>query len=201
VIVPPTIGPTPCVDKNGVYVTKGMTVLYTSPAHTPPYNPVVQEGITVSIPVFVRDVWGEYYWAVSIKGDGWSTEFARVRRIEVVTAERTERGPSDIEVERAAIAAWLRSEPETVKECDGHRHKGGKKCSVIVPMTTEELAAAIERGRAKGNAEERADVLAYLAYAAKFPFTYDKTAPAIIDALRELIQQGHHEGWAKKEKP
>jgi len=63
-----------------------------------------------------------------------------------------------------------------------------------------ELSAAFERGRAKGNAEERADVLAYLDYARKFPFHYHKDAPAIIDALRELIEQGHHEGWAKKEK-
>jgi hypothetical protein len=63
-----------------------------------------------------------------------------------------------------------------------------------------ELCAAHERGRAKGNAEERADVLAYLAYARTFPFHYHKDAPAIIDALRELIEQGHHEGWAKKEK-
>ena len=64
-----------------------------------------------------------------------------------------------------------------------------------------ELSAAFERGRAKGNAEERADVLAYLAYARTFPFTYDKGTPAIIDALRELIEQGQHERWAKKDKP
>ena len=64
-----------------------------------------------------------------------------------------------------------------------------------------ELPAAFERGRAKGTAEERADVLAYLAYARTFPFTPDKSTPAILDALRELIEQGHHEGWAKKEKP
>jgi hypothetical protein len=62
-----------------------------------------------------------------------------------------------------------------------------------------ELSAAFERGRAKGSAEERADVLAYLAHARTFPFTYDKGTPAIIDALRELIEQGQHEGWAKKE--
>jgi hypothetical protein len=48
--------------------------------------------------------------------------------------------------ERAAIAAWLRSEPETIRECNGHRHKDGKKCLVISPMTLEELAAAIECG-------------------------------------------------------
>lgn len=48
--------------------------------------------------------------------------------------------------ERAAIAAWLRSEPETIRECNGHRHKDGKKCLVIVPMTHEELADAIEQG-------------------------------------------------------
>ena len=50
-------------------------------------------------------------------------------------------------------------------------------------------------------ADERADVIAYLDYARTFPFTYDRTAPAIIDALRELIEQGQHERWAKKEKP
>jgi hypothetical protein len=46
----------------------------------------------------------------------------------------------------AAVVAWLRAEPETVRECDGHRHKDGTKCCVISPMTLEELAAAIERG-------------------------------------------------------
>jgi len=49
--------------------------------------------------------------------------------------------------------------------------------------------------------DERADVLAYLAYARTFPFYYHKDAPAIIDALRDLIEQGQHERWAKKEKP
>ncbi len=49
--------------------------------------------------------------------------------------------------------------------------------------------------------DERADVVAYLAYARTFPFHYHKDAPAIIDALRELIEQGQHEGWAKKGKP
>ena len=46
--------------------------------------------------------------------------------------------------------------------------------------------------------DERADVVAYLAHARAFPFTYDKGTPAILDALRELIEQGQHEGWAKK---
>jgi len=64
-----------------------------------------------------------------------------------------------------------------------------------------ELSAAFERGRAKGNAEERADVLAYLAYARAFPFTYATSTSDILDALRELIEQGQHERWAKKEKP
>ena len=48
---------------------------------------------------------------------------------------------------------------------------------------------------------ERADVLAYIAYARTFPFTYDKSTPAILNALRELIEQGEHEGFAKKETP
>lgn len=46
--------------------------------------------------------------------------------------------------------------------------------------------------------EERADVLAYLAYARAFPFTYNKGTPAILDVLRDLIAQGHHKGWAAK---
>ncbi len=142
----PTIEPTPCVDMHGVYVSKGMTVRCTSTEHTPPYNKVTQEGITISDPVFMRNIWGEHYWIVGIKGDGWSTTGTRVHEIQVVTAERLKHGPTDIEVERAAIAAWLRSEPETLRECDGHRHKDGKKCSVFSPMTLEELAAAIERG-------------------------------------------------------
>jgi hypothetical protein len=69
-----------------------------------------------------------------------------VHEIEAVTAERVERSPSDIQLERAAIAAWLRSEPETIKECNGNRHKDGNKCLVITPMTLEELADAIAKG-------------------------------------------------------
>ena len=46
--------------------------------------------------------------------------------------------------------------------------------------------------------DERADVLAYLDYARKFPFHYHKGATAIIDALRELIKKGTHEGWVAK---
>jgi hypothetical protein len=46
--------------------------------------------------------------------------------------------------------------------------------------------------------DERADVLAYLAYARAFPFTYATSTADILDALRELIEQGQHIGWAKK---
>ncbi len=46
--------------------------------------------------------------------------------------------------------------------------------------------------------DERADVLAYLDYAATFPFYYNKGAAAVIGTLRELISQGTHEGYAKK---
>jgi len=48
--------------------------------------------------------------------------------------------------------------------------------------------------------DEREDVLAYLSYAREFPFHYDKTAPAILDVLRDLIRQGTHVGWAKRNK-
>lgn len=47
--------------------------------------------------------------------------------------------------------------------------------------------------------DERADVLAYLAYARAFPFTYATSTADILDALRELIEQGQHVGWAAKE--
>ena len=50
----------PCVDKNGVFITKGMTVLYTSTDHKPPHGKVTQEGITTSDPVFTRNIWGEH---------------------------------------------------------------------------------------------------------------------------------------------
>ncbi len=142
----PTIEPTPCVDKNGVFITKGMKVLYTSTDHKPPYGKVAQEGTTISDPVFMRNIWGEHYWIVNIKGNGWSATGPRVHEIEAVTAERLSKGPSDIQLERDAIAAWLRSEPETVKECSGHRHKDGKKCLIITPMTMAEIADAIAKG-------------------------------------------------------
>jgi hypothetical protein len=48
--------------------------------------------------------------------------------------------------------------------------------------------------------DERADVLAYLAYARTFPFTYATSTETIIDCLRELIEQGTHIGWSKREK-
>ena len=142
----PTIEPTPCVDKNGVFITKGMKVLYTSTDHKPPYGKVAQEGTTISDPVFMRNIWGEHYWIVNIKGNGWSATGPRVHEIEAVTAERLSKGPSDVELELAAIAAWLRSEPETVKECSGHNHKDGKKCLIITPMTMAEIADAIAKG-------------------------------------------------------
>ena len=146
-VLRPTLEPTtPCVDKNGVYVTKGMTVRCDSTDHKPPFSPVVNEGITVSDPVFVQNVFGDHYWTVSIKGNGWSTMFTRVHTLEAVVAERVQRGPSDAEVERAAIAAWLRSEPEKIMECSGHRHKDGKKCLIIAAMSLEEIADAIESG-------------------------------------------------------
>jgi hypothetical protein len=96
--------------------------------------------------VFTRNIWGEHYWIVDIKGNGWSTKFTRVHTLEAVVEERVEKRPSDAALEREAIAAWLRSEPETIKECNGHRHKDGKKCLVITPMTLEELADAIAKG-------------------------------------------------------
>jgi hypothetical protein len=142
----PTIEPTPCVDMHGVYVSKGMTVRCTSTEHKPPYNKVTQEGVVISDPVFIRNIWGDHHWITDLKGNGWSRKFTRVHEVQVVTAERVNQGPTDVEVERAAIARWLRSEPETVRECNGHRHKDGKKCLVITPMTLEELADAIAKG-------------------------------------------------------
>lgn len=49
--------------------------------------------------------------------------------------------------------------------------------------------------------DERADMLAYLAYARAFPFTYATSTADVIDALRELVAQGQHVGWAKKGEP
>jgi hypothetical protein len=49
-------------------------------------------------------------------------------------------------LERQAVVAWLRGEPERLVECNGHRHADGKPCWVMSPMPAEELADAIERG-------------------------------------------------------
>ena len=49
--------------------------------------------------------------------------------------------------------------------------------------------------------DERADVLAYLAHARAFPFTYATSTADVIDSLRELVEQGQHVGWAKKREP
>jgi hypothetical protein len=48
--------------------------------------------------------------------------------------------------------------------------------------------------------DERADLLAYLAYGSTLPFPYPSDTVAVLNALRDLIGQGMHEGWAKKEK-
>ena len=48
--------------------------------------------------------------------------------------------------ERARIVAWLRGGPETLTQCDGHRHAGGASCWVQRPLDLDEAADAIERG-------------------------------------------------------
>lgn len=137
--------PTPCVDKNGVLITKGMTVLYTMTDHHPPHK-VTKDAVTISDPKLIVNVWGEKYWNVDLKGDGWGAKFVRVHEVEAVVAQRVMAGPSNLELDRAAIAAWLRSEPEKIMECSGHRHKDGKKCLIIAAMSLEEIADAIESG-------------------------------------------------------
>ena len=102
----------------------------------------------------------------------------------------------------------VRYEPDPCPECNGrccrdmdtgHRHAHADAaihmhdCDACEDGTVPVVVRTAE--------DERADVVAYLAYARKFPFHYHKDAPAIIDALRELIEQGQHEGWAKREEP
>lgn len=48
--------------------------------------------------------------------------------------------------ERARVVAWLRREPQTVAECDGHCHQAGRPCCVLRQLTLDEAADAIERG-------------------------------------------------------
>lgn len=49
--------------------------------------------------------------------------------------------------EREAICDFLRSEPEKIVECDGHRHKDGKSCIVFSPMTLEDMIEVIREGK------------------------------------------------------
>lgn len=57
-------------------------------------------------------------------------------------------------LERAAVVAWLRGEPERLVECDGRRHAGGKPCLVMSPMPADELADAIGRGEHRTEEEK-----------------------------------------------
>jgi hypothetical protein len=49
--------------------------------------------------------------------------------------------------------------------------------------------------------DERADVLAFLRYATKFPFSGDMNPADAIGVLHDLITRGEHAGWARKEDP
>ena len=70
---------------------------------------------------------------------------------------------------------------------------------ILQDALTDRHVLLLEVARLRAEVErERADVLAYLDYSAKFPFTYDKIAPAMIAALRELIEQGEHVGYHRR---
>jgi len=47
---------------------------------------------------------------------------------------------------RTKVTVHLFASGETVTECNGHRHKDGKRCIVIVPVSLQELAEVIESG-------------------------------------------------------
>jgi len=80
-------------------------------------------------------------------------------------------------------------------------HRAGRYARHVCPDCDAGLvwAAYTEPVPVRTAQDERADVLAYLAYARTFPFTYATSTADILDALRELIEQGQHEGWAAKE--
>jgi len=89
------------------------------------------------------------------------------------------------------------------------RSADNSECWPVYPAEAGAIISTIDRLRkeneelraARPEQEERADVLAYLRYARAFPFTYATNTADIIDALRELMEQGQHAGWAKKETP
>ncbi|NDE14962.1 hypothetical protein EBZ80_08545, partial [bacterium] len=85
------------------------------------------------------------------------------------------------------------------------RSADNSECWPVYPAEAGAIISTIDRLRkeneelraARPEQEERADVLAYLRYARAFPFTYATNTADIIDALRELMEQGQHAGWAK----
>jgi hypothetical protein len=102
----------------------------------------------------------------------------------------------------------VRHEPDPCAECKGkccrdvytgyrHAHADADihmhDCEACFDGTVPVLVHTAE--------DERADMLAYLAYARAFPFTYATSTADVIDALRELVAQGQHVGWAKKGEP
>lgn len=80
------------------------------------------------------------------------------------------------------------------------------ECWPVYPAEAGAIISEIDRLRkenaelraARSEQDERSDVVAYLAYARTFPFTYAKGTPEILDSLRELIERGHHAGWSTK---
>ena len=67
----------------------------------------------------------------------------RLRQALDAERARAEAAPAD---EREAVVTWLRTGPETIVECDGHRHRDGERCAVLRELDLTQAADAIERG-------------------------------------------------------
>jgi hypothetical protein len=66
----------------------------------------------------------------------------------------------------------------------------------------DEIARMMHANQTRTPEDERADVLAFLARAVKYPFPYPAMSVyRYIETLADLIRRGDHVGAAKEKKP
>lgn len=142
-------------DKNGVEVMPGARVRWLNSMNTDWRTGTVRE---VSVHVWsekryevasidngVPHNWNEQTNGMTVRAHGVSGEQIEVLAPATIVS-RTPMNRDALDDERSRIARYLISGPEKGIECDGHRHKDGRKCVILVPMTVEDMAAAIVRG-------------------------------------------------------
>lgn len=89
--------------------------------------------------------WNEQTNGMTVRAHGVSGQQIEVLAPPTIVA-RTTVSADALDDERSRIARFINSCPEKQVECEGHNHRDGRKCLLLVPMTLTDMAFAIERG-------------------------------------------------------